>query len=592
MGNGTSYSTVNSLDEFTLIGGNDFTIIFNVVDEAGLPVDLTNAEELSLKISPYGQATSVLMTLSGVIGETNDIVKFTIPANLSERMIGGKYMYQPIIKDAEGKQHRPKQGTFLLVQSIGTFTDLVDVPSSAFYVFGSGTNTYTAESNVITQYYDGLTIILHVENTNTLASTLTFDNAPGTRDIKKFTSSGDIVDLSAGDLVEGKKYLLVYDGIQWISISTFDSGGGGTFYVYATGTDSYTGTSTEINQYFAGLSAIMYFQNTNTGTSTLTLPGVAGTKSLMKFNSSGTLVELIAGDILQNKKYLFLYDGTQWVYVGYFPSEISHTKLTDIGTNTHAQIDTFIGTTVPSTYAPLASPTFTGNPTAPTPTAGDNDTSIATTAFVNNEIANDRPYSDTNPLMNGTVSQGVSPRVSRQDHVHPTDTSRAPLASPALTGTPTAPTAATSTNTTQLATTAFVQAVKNSTRFLLAFASYNSLASPISTSPAFPYAATLPSYTIYPKQWSQGVYIGATNNASNYWVIDLIATISGSDSVIATVNTSALGTNAAAILTTTTFSQAFFTQTNVRFAIRCTIGAGAPSNLHCHGPALEYQLAE
>lgn len=35
-----------------------------------------------------------------------------------------------------------------------------------------------------------------------------------------------------------------------------------------------------------------------------------------------------------------------------------------------------------SSYAPLASPVFTGNPTAPTPTAGDNDTSIATTAFV------------------------------------------------------------------------------------------------------------------------------------------------------------------------------------------------------------------
>ena len=34
-------------------------------------------------------------------------------------------------------------------------------------------------------------------------------------------------------------------------------------------------------------------------------------------------------------------------------------------------------------YAPIASPTFTGDPQAPTPTAGDNDTSIATTAFVN-----------------------------------------------------------------------------------------------------------------------------------------------------------------------------------------------------------------
>jgi len=39
------------------------------------------------------------------------------------------------------------------------------------------------------------------------------------------------------------------------------------------------------------------------------------------------------------------------------------------------------------------------------------------------------------------------------------DTTKAPLASPALTGTPTAPTASTTTNTTQLATTAFVQAV-------------------------------------------------------------------------------------------------------------------------------------
>jgi len=37
---------------------------------------------------------------------------------------------------------------------------------------------------------------------------------------------------------------------------------------------------------------------------------------------------------------------------------------------------------VPAAGAPLDSPAFTGNPTAPTPTAGDNDTSLATTAFV------------------------------------------------------------------------------------------------------------------------------------------------------------------------------------------------------------------
>lgn len=40
-----------------------------------------------------------------------------------------------------------------------------------------------------------------------------------------------------------------------------------------------------------------------------------------------------------------------------------------------------------SGYAPLASPALTGNPTAPTPSPGDNDTSIATTAFVTTMLA-------------------------------------------------------------------------------------------------------------------------------------------------------------------------------------------------------------
>jgi hypothetical protein len=52
--------------------------------------------------------------------------------------------------------------------------------------------------------------------------------------------------------------------------------------------------------------------------------------------------------------------------------------------------DTLIAAKADKTYvdsqdalkAPLASPALTGNPTAPTPTAGDADTSIATTAFV------------------------------------------------------------------------------------------------------------------------------------------------------------------------------------------------------------------
>ena len=59
--------------------------------------------------------------------------------------------------------------------------------------------------------------------------------------------------------------------------------------------------------------------------------------------------------------------------------------------------------------------------------------------------------------MNGTASYGSGTTWARADHVHPTDTSRAPLASPTFTGTPAAPTASAGTNTTQVATTAFVQ---------------------------------------------------------------------------------------------------------------------------------------
>jgi len=47
-----------------------------------------------------------------------------------------------------------------------------------------------------------------------------------------------------------------------------------------------------------------------------------------------------------------------------------------------------LGTTVDlSGYAPLASPSFSGTPTAPTATKGDSSTSIATTAFVQGELA-------------------------------------------------------------------------------------------------------------------------------------------------------------------------------------------------------------
>jgi hypothetical protein len=76
---------------------------------------------------------------------------------------------------------------------------------------------------------------------------------------------------------------------------------------------------------------------------------------------------------------------------------------------------------------------------------------------------------DTQTLTNKTLD-GVTPTV--MGYVDPTSSiqaqlnNKAPLASPALTGTPTAPTATSGTNTTQLATTAFVKSAVNDYTFI------------------------------------------------------------------------------------------------------------------------------
>jgi len=100
--------------------------------------------------------------------------------------------------------------------------------------------------------------------------------------------------------------------------------------------------------------------------------------------------------------------------------------------------------------APKASPTFTGVPAAPTAVAGTNTTQLATTAYVVGQAAT------TTPVMDGIAAVGVSTTFARADHVHASDTTKAPIASPTFTGVPVAPTAASGTNTTQVATTAFV----------------------------------------------------------------------------------------------------------------------------------------
>jgi hypothetical protein len=170
-----------------------------------------------------------------------------------------------------------------------------------------------------------------------------------------------------------------------------------------------------------------------------------------------------------------------------------------------------------SALAPKASPTLTGTPAAPTASANTNTTQIATTAYVQTELTDHEgaadPHTgylkesdaattyqpldsdltafaaktapsgavvgttDTQTLTNKTLTSpavttptgivkgdvGLGNVDNTADTAKPVSTAqqtaldlKANLASPTLTGTPAAPTASVATNTTQIATTAFV----------------------------------------------------------------------------------------------------------------------------------------
>lgn len=191
----------------------------------------------------------------------------------------------------------------------------------------------------------------------------------------------------------------------------------------------------------------------------------------------------LAGDATGNVTLTDMASGTLTVVI----VDDSHNHIT----SNIDGLDTALGL-----KAPLASPALTGTPTGPTATKGTNTTQLATTAFVTTAITNKTSITgnagtattlatsrtislsgDATGSIDFNGSANVDIIVTVVDDLHNHVISnidglqgdlnlKAPLVSPALTGTPTAPTAAAGTNTTQVATTAFVKTeITNATNF-------------------------------------------------------------------------------------------------------------------------------
>lgn len=261
------------------------------------------------------------------------------------------------------------------------------IQSSASQLIGSiaGTDTITGSlTPALTAYATGQTFRFISAGANTGAVTINI-NGLGAKSITKLGATA----LAANDIPSGAVVEVVYAGTQFqlvgpavaITAPQFDN-------------DTSIATTAFVQRAlgnFAGISAyavntVLTVNNigkwvvpaTNTGL-TFTLPlanaVVAGTTITVFGNALGVTISRQGGsNLIVNgvssvtsisigaaDTYQFISEGTNYWYV--FGSTSSFT-----GTGSIVKAD---------------SPTFTGNPTAPTPTTGDNDTSIATTAFVN-----------------------------------------------------------------------------------------------------------------------------------------------------------------------------------------------------------------
>lgn len=304
---------------------------------------------------------------------------------------------------------------------------------------------WTTTAGVFARINAGTKQLMNLGDTQTVSGSITFSNASQT--LGNSTATGTINVASGATISASTKAVNIATGGVVGSTTTTILGpvlGASTTTIGGT-----TAASTLNLATGATLTATTKAVNIGTGgvagsTTNIAIGSTAGTSTT---TMQGTTA--FTGPITGAINNISLGSGTA-AQVMDFATGVTATGLTkavSIGTNGAAGSTTTIaigGTAGTSTT------TLQGITNGVTKAVDTNNTELATTAFVVGQAGS------ATPLVNGTAAVGTSLRYSRQDHVHGTDTTRAPLASPTFTGTPLSTTAAVDTNTTQIATTAYV----------------------------------------------------------------------------------------------------------------------------------------
>lgn len=251
---------------------------------------------------------------------------------------------------------------------INVQVDADDMPGSGggtSIPFGStsGTNTYTiAATPAVTAYTNGMLLHVKVVNGSTNVSTFNFDSVGA----KKVYLTPD-TQITVGMLVSNHEYLFTYD-------STLDSAVGGFLLV---GDYNHGLLNSRTNSFDASGGAYP---------STLGSGPAGAIKHFDAYMVSVAGQMPGGGPFVKARDWLIALVDTpgntaaNWGYI------ISQKLYQATGSGTDGSMDQNSVTNALALKAPLASPTLTGTPTAPTAAAGDASTQLATTEFVQDTL--------------------------------------------------------------------------------------------------------------------------------------------------------------------------------------------------------------
>jgi hypothetical protein len=306
---------------------------------------------------------------------------------------------------------------------------------------------WTTTAGVFARINAGTKQLMNLGDTQTVSGSITFSNASQT--LGNSTATGTINVASGATISASTKTVNVATGGVSGSTTTMSVGpsaGASTIDIGPSVLTSTFGLGTG-NNLTGATKTVNIGTNGTTGTTAINIGSTSGTT--ITVNGATTFTG--ATQTLGNST------GASTTNIATGATTTGLAKAVNIGTNGAAGSTTTIslGSTTGTSSILLNGSTsiaLGSNATATTPAADTNSTALASTAYVVGQAGS------ATPLIDGTAAVGTSLRYARQDHVHPTDTSRAALASPTFTGTPLSTTAAVDTNTTQIATTAFVVA--------------------------------------------------------------------------------------------------------------------------------------